>query len=266
VRWHDDYYTVERLDAQTIAIGEPRHWQANFSYLILGEARAVLFDSGTGTRDIRPVVESLTRLPVVTFASHLHYDHVGSHNRFDQVAMFDLPQLRARAPDGVLFPSRSEHLGFVEGIERSPLRVTEWWAPGSVVDLGGRQLRVLHTPGHTLESASLHDEAGAQLFTGDYIYEGALAAFLPGSSLSDYLKTAERLAATLPPSTRLLTAHRATPPGAPILEARHLTALRETLRAIREGSSEGAGLYPQVYRVTEGLVLQTDLAWTESWE
>ena len=54
VVWHDDYYTIERLDSRTIAIGEPRYYQQNISYLILGEDRAILFDAGAGSRKIRP--------------------------------------------------------------------------------------------------------------------------------------------------------------------------------------------------------------------
>ena len=32
-RWIDDYYVVEAIDATTIAIGEPRYYQGNYSYL-----------------------------------------------------------------------------------------------------------------------------------------------------------------------------------------------------------------------------------------
>ena len=64
VTWFDDYYTIQKIDERTFAIGEPRYYQLNFNYLILGDSRAIIFDAGTGQRDIRRVVESLTNLPI----------------------------------------------------------------------------------------------------------------------------------------------------------------------------------------------------------
>src|SRR5215831_4771513 len=62
--WNDDYFLLEEIDPTTLAIGEPRYYQGNYSYFIIGRQRAVLFDAGTGTRDIVPVVRSLTTLPI----------------------------------------------------------------------------------------------------------------------------------------------------------------------------------------------------------
>jgi glyoxylase-like metal-dependent hydrolase (beta-lactamase superfamily II) len=258
VAWFDDYYTVEHIDEGTIAIGEPRYHQANYSYLILGSERAILFDSGPGVRDIRPVVESLTRLPVTALPSHLHFDHVGNHRRFERVALVDLPYLREQVQGGVFTPTDAQHLGFVEGFEPPPLRVTDWLAPGSEIDLGGRALALVHVPGHTHDSVALLDAGRRQLFTGDYVYEGELYAFLPGASLRDYLATAESLLPRLDEDVRLLTGHRATPPGAPLLRHRDLVDLRDALRGIRDGSLAGEGWYPRVYPVNEELVLLAD--------
>ena len=97
-QWFDDYFLVQTLDPTTFAIGEPRYYQGNYSYLILGEHRAVLFDAGTGFRDIVPVVRSLTHLPVTVIASHLHFDHVGSLGHFDKTAALDAASLRGTSP------------------------------------------------------------------------------------------------------------------------------------------------------------------------
>ena len=265
VRWVDDYFTVEALDARTFAIGEPRYAQQNFSYLIVGSERAVLFDAGPGLRDIRAVAESLTPLPITFVPSHFHYDHVGNRITFERVAVVDLPELRARAPDGRLALRWSEHLGASEGVEAVALEIDEWLAPGAAIALGQRELEVLLTPGHTEESISLLDRASGQLFSGDFIYPGDLYAFLPNSSLGDYAAGARRVLEAAAPETVLLGAHRTRPPGAPRLALDDVRDLAETLRAIAAEERESAGLYPVSYRVNERVSLLAEPRWLQRW-
>ena len=123
----------------------------------MGETQAVLFDTGPGVRDIKPVVESLTMLPVIVCQSHLHYDHIGNHINFDGAAFPDLPQLRRRAQSDMFQVSSKEHLGFIEKFKAPNLIVSELWAPDSQIDLGGRTLTVIHAPGHSPDSIVLLD-------------------------------------------------------------------------------------------------------------
>ena len=265
-RWFDDYFTVEALDARTFAIGEPRYAQQNFSYLLVGAERAVLFDAGPGLRDIRAVAESLTTLPITFVPSHFHYDHLGNRVRFERVAVVDLPYLRARAKGNRLALLPLEHLGAPEGLGAPTLRVDEWLAPGSVLALGGRDLIVLPTPGHTEESISLLDRASGQLFSGDFIYPGQLYAFLPNSGMGDYVAGARTLLDAAAPATRIFGAHRVTPPGAPELAMSDVRDLAETLRAIRAGERASTGFYPVSYRVNDRLELLAEPRWLQDWQ
>ena len=169
-RMVDDYWAVQNIDANTYALGEPRYYQANYSYLIVGGQRALLFDAGSRTRDINGVVANLTHLPVTVMPSHLHFDHTGGIAPFTSVAMIDLPDTRADVTNGSFTPSRYEYLGMLDGLVPPTFSVTEWFKPGTTIDLGGRVLRILHVPGHTHSSVALYDAATHQLFAGDFIY------------------------------------------------------------------------------------------------
>ncbi len=265
VRWFDDYFTVQTLGAGTFAIGEPRYAQQNFSYLIVGSQRAVLFDAGPGVRDIRPVAESLTPLPITFVPSHFHYDHVGNRVTFERVAVVDLPYLRERAEGNRLALLPLEHLGKSEGFEAPTLEVDEWLAPGSVLALGGRDLVVLPTPGHTEESISLLDRASGVLFSGDFLYPGALYAFLPNSGMGDYQAGARSVLAAAAPGTRIFGAHRVGPPAAPELALDDVRDLAETLLAISAGERAGTGVYPVSYRVNERVELLAEPRWLQVW-
>jgi len=263
-RWFDDYYVVEAIDASTFAIGEPRYYQGNYSYLIVGTQRAVLVDAGTGNRDIVPVVRSLTTLPVTVIPSHLHFDHVGALGRLDRTALLDTGDLRGRARDGTLALGRYEFLGFADGLRPPRFRVDEWWPPASSVDLGGRRLAVIPTPGHTPTSVSLYDADRHQLFCGDFIYPGQLYAFLPGASRRAYLETTDRLLALVDARATLLTAHMADDHAivaAPRLAVEDLRALGTALRAIDAGTAAATGFYPRVYPVNAAMRFATGLPW-----
>ena len=93
-----------------------------------------------------------------------------------------------------------------------------WLTDGTLLELPGRTLRTIDTPGHTAGHVVFHDEAGAMLFAGDHVLPHITPSigFQPADSrlaLEDYLNSL-RLMLTLPDS-RLLPAH------GPVRESTH---------------------------------------------
>ena len=247
--WVDDYFLVESLDDHTFAIGEPRYYQGNYSYLLIGADRALLFDAGSGLRDIRPVVRSLTTLPVTVLPSHLHFDHVGALGRFERTALADNAHLRERIVAGELTLTRYEYLGALDRQSPPHFRVDDWWRDGEEVELGGRSVTILHTPGHTPTSVSVWEPRIGRLFVGDFLYPGELYAFLPGASLAAYEKTSRRLLWLLPVDVKLYAAHMQEPPAipmAPVMAYADLQALLGVLASRSAASFDIQGRYPQV--------------------
>lgn len=264
--WFDDYYTVQAIDEKTFAIGEPRYFQKNFNYLIVGDSRAVVFDAGTGQRDIRAVVKTLTDLPITFIPSHLHYDHIGNDIFFDHTALIDLPHLKTRASNNVLTLTRIEHLGQAEGYGPATLRINQWLSPNEMIDLGDRSLKVLYTPGHTPDSISLYDVEAGYLFAGDFLYPGPLYGFLPNSSLGDYLQGAETIQAVGPRGLRVFGAHRDEQIGLPELGMDNVVALKNLLMEIRSGTANSSGIYPVSYPIDGRVELLSDPLWLQNWD
>ena len=261
----DDYWVVQPIDANTTAIGEPRYYQQNYAYLIMGESRALLFDAGSGTRDnITSIVSSLTKLPVTVMPSHLHFDHTGGIKPFKAIAMIDLPETRADVTNGEFTIGRYEFHGMRDGLKPPTFTVSEWLKPGGTIDLGGRVLTVLSVPGHTPTSVALFDPASHQLFSGDYIYPTTLYAFLPGSSLSAYRATTQRLLAILPADTKIWTAHccrNNEKISAPWLTMTDLKDLDTALAGINSGDSHSIGFFPRRFPVNDQMTIFTGFPW-----
>ena len=83
------WFTVERIDTQTFAISEYQHYEETHCYLLCGQNKAALIDTGLGVSNIKCVVNHLTTLPVTVFTTHVHWDHIGGHKHFDRIAVHE---------------------------------------------------------------------------------------------------------------------------------------------------------------------------------
>ena len=81
----DPWFEVYRPALGVFASYEPHQFEEVISYLIVGEKRALLFDTGMGISDIKKVTAELTKLPIFVLNSHTHNDHVGGNWEFDAI-------------------------------------------------------------------------------------------------------------------------------------------------------------------------------------
>lgn len=241
-----DWFEVYEVRDGVFALYEPFQFEEVISYLVLGQERALLFDSGLGIGRISQVVSLLTTLPVTVLNSHTHLDHIGGNAEFDEVLGLDHDYSRSHAAglanSEVRETLRPEALcaDLPPDVDRESYRirsyeVARWVADGERIDLGGRDLEVVLTPGHTPDSLMLLDSANGLLFTGDSFYEGPIYLFAPETDRAAYQRSIDRVAALVPQLDLLLPAHN-TPMAAPTL----LLELQEALRAIDTGAMEGS--------------------------
>ncbi len=145
------------------------HWEAPFMYLLFGNDRAVLFDSGATENAAHfPLRDTVDRVISRWLAANnkaaitLYVVPLGS----DPSQLGALPQFADR-PDTVVVPARLA--------SRQSLLASEGWpdSAGSL-DLGGRKLTLLATPGLNPDAMTAYDPWSDLLLTGNSLYPGRL--------------------------------------------------------------------------------------------
>jgi len=234
-------------------IVEPLHEEEVKSYLIVGDERALLLDTGMGVGDIRGVMASLTDRPVFVVNSHAHWDHIGGNRLFDEIwihaaeagrlesGVANERLRRAFAPDqlrGSLPP------GFdLDTISFPPTPATGNLAGGETFSLGGWTLEVIHCPGHSPGGIVLLDPDRGVLFSTDVAYPCALYAFGQDADLREYHASLTRLATLAPVLRTVYTAHCASP-----MAPEMLPAMRDAIGDIIDGRTrdrieDGVGVH-----------------------
>jgi glyoxylase-like metal-dependent hydrolase (beta-lactamase superfamily II) len=236
----DAWFEVYKIRPGIFAIYEPHQLEEVISYLIVGGDKAVLFDTGMGISNIQAVVATLTKLPVSVVNSHTHNDHVGDNWRFSDVHGMDTDFTRANArgskedAQAELAPDEicgALPAGFdAKAYATKPFHIVHWLHDGDKIDLGGRTLKVIATPGHTPDAIALLDEKNGLLFTGDTFYLGPIYLYRPETDLDAYVASVQKLAAMAPHLQLLLPAH-----NTPVADPRWLSKLAPAMQQVRRG-------------------------------
>jgi hydroxyacylglutathione hydrolase len=159
-------------------------YEKPFLYLLFGEDRALLLDTGSRNGDVVPTLQRVVKnwlqrtkretIPLVVVHSHSHSDHVAGDA--DVQAMHD-PAIPV-----TFVPAE------VEATKRF-YKITNWPDDIGQVDLGNRVIDVIAIPGHDIVSVALYDRQTAILFAGDSLYPGRLYVH----DFSDFQKSTERM-------------------------------------------------------------------------
>lgn len=212
----DSWFTVDQIDSDTYIISEYRHWEETHCYLLCGEERSLLIDTGLGIGNIQAQVARLTDKPITAVATHVHWDHIGGHGHYPEFYVHEdeldwisggfpipLAQVKKSVADRCMLPE-----GFVLDdyavFQGKPTGVLK---DGDSIALGGRRIEVLHTPGHSPGHMCFYERDRGYLFSGDLVYAGTLYAFYPSTDPVAYLHSARRVA--MLPDPRVFPGHHA---------------------------------------------------------
>ncbi len=145
------------------------HYEAPFLFLLFGQQRAVLIDTGaTESADHFPLRRTVDDLVAAWLAgrasagygllvvhTHAHGDHVAGDGQFEGRP----DTIVVRADRGTAW----EFFGFGDDLDAT-----------ADVDLGSRVLECLPSPGHDAAAVTFYDPATGLLLTGDTAYPGRL--------------------------------------------------------------------------------------------
>lgn len=171
-----DGYEIEQIREGFWAIDDAKG--CSF-YLVEGEEKALLIDTGMQEGKILPMLKTLTNKPIELILTHAHIDHIYHADEFEQVylAKADLKAWRGSIGLCMLLGPRLFHVAHKKYRRKEYTAIDET----TIIDLGNCCIRVLASPGHTPGSITLVDETHKALFTGDAVGSGSGAwLFLPG--------------------------------------------------------------------------------------
>lgn len=166
-------------------------------YLIVGNKRAVLLDTGFGVGSLKKYVDNLIDVPYDVIVSHGHLDHAGGAGEFEKVFF------NKRDWELEKFHCTNERRLFdiYHGTEISLDKITEEdfisfrtqsyesVEEGMNFDLGGITLKPIAIPGHSLGSLVFIIPEERVCITGDALGEHTLLHFPESGSISEYKKS-----------------------------------------------------------------------------
>lgn len=175
---------VHRYNERTFILRENlcSTFEAPFIYLLIGSEKSLLIDTGdVADAKQMPLASTVMqlllgtgaqKLPLIVVHTHRHLDHRAGDGQFTQlpnaqVAGFDIDSVR-----------RFYHF-------------TNWPNSLAEIDLGGRTVDAIPTPGHNETEVSFYDRNTGLFFSGDFLIPGRLLV----DDTSAYIASAQRVAA-----------------------------------------------------------------------
>lgn len=189
---------VHAYEPQTFILRQSpcAHFEANFTYLLVGSDKAFLIDTGAvADPDQMPLAETVLKLlaehgnsniPLVVAHSHSHRDHRMGDAQF------------ASLPSTQVVPTEVEGMQSFFGFDKWPDGIAHFY-------LGGRTVHVIPAPGHHPNHLVFYDSRTELLFTGDFLLPGRLLI----DDITAYRESAMRVVDFLKnrPVTHILGGH-----------------------------------------------------------
>lgn len=207
----DHVWVVETTDKTTM-------------YIIEGNDKAMLIDTGTKCEKLDEVVRTITKKPLYVVITHAHGDHDGNIGYFKEI---------------YLHPADTVLLG------KSYKGVVHFVKDGDVFDLGGKKIEVVHTPAHTPGSIVLLDRQAGTCYSGDAFGSGQVWLQLrPYSLMKTYISSCKKMEKLMDDGiTKIYCGHY--PYVKKAYNKQYITEMRTLAEALVNGTAPEAKPHPQ---------------------
>lgn len=130
---------------------------------------------------IKAAADEQLRIKTIVL-THAHYDHIGAVSKLQEATH---ATLCLHKDEAAVLEDPIKNLSTYIGTEAISLKTSCLLEDGELLEVGGVNFKIIHTPGHTPGSISIL--AGLALFCGDLIFQGSVGRTdLPGGD-SDLL-------------------------------------------------------------------------------
>ena len=178
-------------------------------YFLIDEAtnHGFVIDPGAQGRELADYIGKNGFVIEKILLTHGHFDHIGGVNYLRK--RFGIPVMIHEKGDLLLTDTDLN----LSASCRVPMTVTgaEHFHDGDVIMLDANPnfgVRVIHTPGHTVDSCVLYCENEKAAFVGDTIFKGSYGEFrYPTGDYGELMQSIRHRILTLPPETVLLSGH-----------------------------------------------------------
>ena len=150
---------------------------ANFMYLLIGEEKAMLIDTGSAEGNLREFIETITDKPVMVVNTHGHFDHTGGNSCWAEAWMTKEAAKSAKIPFSPMHKEWFDSKGYPD------YQIHEL-SDGDIIELGNRQVEVIAIGAHSEDSIALLDRTSRAMFTGDELESGQVLWFVRDHALT----------------------------------------------------------------------------------
>ena len=229
--WFETY----KLGGGVYVVAEPDNYQEVRFFIVPGEEKSLIFDTGMGIYPSKPLVEYILKKAdkdpnkIIVVNSHCHFDHVGCNSDFFSTsygnAIYGAPTKASESvanqgvPNSKVWSQVEDSVfrsGIPEDFDAANYHIEPYnfkaLKDSDIIDLGNRKFEVIFTPGHSDDSLMLLDKENNVLLTGDTFYMGPLYAYFSSdeygqANLEDYHKSLAKVCEMIDDNTLVYPSH-----------------------------------------------------------